>query len=261
MVQRSTAFDPPEYVAWKANPALMQEWEATLSASKPRRSLVEALTPQAHLDLFAGLLRTRFMDTWLKRWVKQGVISKAWLGTGEEAVTIGSVHALRTRSGRRRRGAGHSQCRRLPRNGHADVGDVQGLLGHARSTQQGTRFPHRRHESGRHPADQHARDAWCRFAPVSRSRSSSGGEDRIALTWVGDGSTRTGDFHEGMSMAAALQVPMVVFVQNNQVALGHALRDPHPRAVRQTARGVRRQGLHLRRQSTCSTCTRRACKR
>src|SRR5690625_6417257 len=29
-----------------------------------------------------------------KRWVRQGVISKAWLGTGEEAVTIGSVHAL-----------------------------------------------------------------------------------------------------------------------------------------------------------------------
>jgi hypothetical protein len=27
--------------------------------------------------------------------VRQGVISKAWLGTGEEAATVGPVHALR----------------------------------------------------------------------------------------------------------------------------------------------------------------------
>src|SRR5438034_8396125 len=29
-----------------------------------------------------------------KRWVRTGVISKAWLGTGEEATTVGPVHAL-----------------------------------------------------------------------------------------------------------------------------------------------------------------------
>ena len=28
------------------------------------------------------------------RWVRQGVISKAWLGTGEEAATVGPVFAL-----------------------------------------------------------------------------------------------------------------------------------------------------------------------
>ena len=40
------------------------------------------------------MLRFRLHDITLKRWVKQGVLSKAWLGTGEEAVTVGNVHAL-----------------------------------------------------------------------------------------------------------------------------------------------------------------------
>ena len=46
------------------------------------------------LGLYRDLLRTRLHDIGLKRWVKTGVISKAWLGTGEEAVTVGSVAAL-----------------------------------------------------------------------------------------------------------------------------------------------------------------------
>jgi TPP-dependent pyruvate/acetoin dehydrogenase alpha subunit len=57
------------------------------------------------------------------------------------------------------------------------------------------------------------------------------GEDRVALTWVGDGATRTGACHEGLSVAAAQRVPAVFVIQNNQVALGtrvdqHSVGDP-----------------------------------
>src|SRR4029077_8901567 len=41
-----------------------------------------------------GRTPPRLHDIQLKRWVRTGVISKAWLGTGEEAVTVGPVHAL-----------------------------------------------------------------------------------------------------------------------------------------------------------------------
>src|SRR3989449_11355213 len=37
---------------------------------------------------------SRLHDIQLQRWVRTGVISKAWLGTGEEATTVGPVHAL-----------------------------------------------------------------------------------------------------------------------------------------------------------------------
>ena len=53
------------------------------------------------------------------------------------------------------------------------------------------------------------------------------GEPRIAMTWVGDGSTKTGEFYEGMNVAAALGVPLVVVIQNNQVALGTLLAQHH----------------------------------
>jgi len=46
------------------------------------------------------------------------------------------------------------------------------------------------------------------------------GEDRVALTWVGDGATRTAACHEGLNLAAVLAVPAIFVIQNNQVALG-----------------------------------------
>ena len=51
------------------------------------------------------------------------------------------------------------------------------------------------------------------------------GEQHIALTWTGDGSTATGAVHEGIKMASALKVPMVCVIQNNQVALGTKVND------------------------------------
>src|SRR5262249_39214087 len=48
-------------------------------------------------------------------------------------------------------------------------------------------------------------------------------EPRVALTWIGDGSTKAGPFHEGMNFAATARLPLIVIVQNNQVALGTRL--------------------------------------
>jgi TPP-dependent pyruvate/acetoin dehydrogenase alpha subunit len=45
-------------------------------------------------------------------------------------------------------------------------------------------------------------------------------EDRVALTWIGDGATKTAACHEGLTLAAARRVPAVFVIQNNQVALG-----------------------------------------
>src|SRR6058998_1752719 len=87
-------FDPPEYVNWKPDPGIIAEFEHTLTRDSQRASIISELTEKQLLDMYAGLLRFRLHDVTLRRWVKQGVIAKAWLGTGEEAVTIGNVHAL-----------------------------------------------------------------------------------------------------------------------------------------------------------------------
>src|SRR3989475_9049818 len=93
-MQRFPPFDPPEYLSWKPDPALLKAYRATIEADSERAAVVSALSPDAKLALYAGLLRARLHDIQLQRWVRTGVISKAWLGTGEEATTVGPVHAL-----------------------------------------------------------------------------------------------------------------------------------------------------------------------
>lgn len=41
---------------------------------------------------------------------------------------------------------------------------------------------------------------------------------RVALTFIGDGASSTGAYHETMNMAAVLQAPLIVIVENNQYA-------------------------------------------
>ena len=41
------------------------------------------------------------------------------------------------------------------------------------------------------------------------------GKDLVALTYIGDGGTSTGDFHEGLNLAAVLHVPFVLIAENN----------------------------------------------
>jgi pyruvate dehydrogenase E1 component alpha subunit len=43
-------------------------------------------------------------------------------------------------------------------------------------------------------------------------------EQRVALTWFGDGSTSRGDFHEAMNWAGVQRLPVIFVLQNNQYA-------------------------------------------
>src|SRR5918996_4975044 len=93
-MRRYQAFDPPEYFHWSADPDLVREFGEVPLRDAQRAAIVNALTEEQLLGMYEGLLRSRLVDYALKRWVRQGVISKAWLGTGEEASTVGPVHAL-----------------------------------------------------------------------------------------------------------------------------------------------------------------------
>lgn len=222
-MKRYPAFDPPEYVDWVADPDLVREYEETLARNPERLARVEALDGDALLRLYAGLLRNRLHDIALKRWVRTGVISKAWLGTGEEATTIGGVHALEpddiVAPMIRNAGACHEKGMTI-----ADM--LRGYLGTDDSPNGGR--------------DLHIGDITNNvvgpishvgaMVPVMAGMTLAfklRGESRIGMTWVGDGSAKTGEFYEGMNFAAVKRVPLVVVIQNNQVALGTMLRQHH----------------------------------
>jgi TPP-dependent pyruvate/acetoin dehydrogenase alpha subunit len=53
-------------------------------------------------------------------------------------------------------------------------------------------------------------------------------KDWVALTYIGDGGTSTGDFHEGLNLASVLQVPFVLIAEHN----GWAYSTPTARQMR-----------------------------
>lgn len=44
------------------------------------------------------------------------------------------------------------------------------------------------------------------------------GTDRVAINFIGDGGTSTGDFHEGLNMAAVWKLPFILVIENNRYA-------------------------------------------
>ena len=66
-MKRFPAFDPPEYVDWKADPALVRAFRSTIEANPERAAIVSGLSRDAKLELYRGLLRARLHDIELKR--------------------------------------------------------------------------------------------------------------------------------------------------------------------------------------------------
>jgi len=223
-MQRFAAFDPPEYVEWQPDPALVRAYRRTVEENPERAALVALLPNEAKRALYAGLLRARLHDVQLKRWVRTGVISKAWLGTGEEATTVGPVHALQR---------GRDIVAPMIRNAAAccemgmSVADMlRAYLGSEDSPSRGRDLHVGSFSHGVLQPISHVGDMVPVITGIALTFKMKG-EPRVALTWVGDGSTKTAAAHEGTNFAAVQKVPAIFIIQNNQVALGTRLEQHH----------------------------------
>ncbi len=225
-MKRFPAFDPPEYIDWKPEPALVRAYRATIEGTPERAAIASTLGADGKLELYAALLRARLHDIQLKRWVRTGVISKAWLGTGEEATTVGPVHALE-------RGGGRDIVAPMIRNAAAccelgmSVADM--LRAYLATDDSPSRGRDLHVGSWRHGVLQpisHVGDMVSVITGIALTFKMKG-EKRVALTWVGDGSTKTAAAHEGTNFAAVQKVPAIFILQNNQVALGTRLDQHH----------------------------------
>src|SRR5713226_2825596 len=54
------------------------------------------------------------------------------------------------------------------------------------------------------------------------------GQNIVALTWIGDGGSSTGVFHEGLDFAAVQKAPLVLVLENNQWAYSTPVRRQVP---------------------------------
>jgi TPP-dependent pyruvate/acetoin dehydrogenase alpha subunit len=228
---RYQAFDPPEYLNWGAEPELAQAYERLIEENPERLSVIRELKAAELVAMYEGLVRNRLHDTMLKRWVMQGVISKAWLGTGEEAATIGPVHALDRsiyQDGSptdfvapmiRNAGACHEM-------GMSLMAMLRGYLGTEDSPTRGRDLHIGDFNHGVLAPISHVGDIMAVASGIALSFKIKR-QPRVALTWIGDGSTKSGVFHETMNFAAVGRLPLIVIIQDNKVALGTRLEQHH----------------------------------
>ena len=223
-MRRYPPFDPPEYVAWKPDPALVRAYRETLARDDARAAIIARLSPDDKLEIYAGLVRARLHDIQLARWVRTGVISKAWLGTGEEATTVGPCRALQPAldvvAPMIRNAAACCEM------GMSVAAMLRAYLATADSPSGGRDLHVGDFGRGVLQPISHVGD----MVPVITGIALTfklRREPRVALTWIGDGATKTAAAHEGTNFAAVQRLPAILLVQNNQVALGTRLDQHH----------------------------------
>jgi len=175
------------------------------------------LEPQ---DLQVGLrhmLLTRVLDERMQRMQRQGKISFYMKSTGEEAVSVAAAMALqpgdmlfpsyRNQGLHITRGRSpvdlmcqclsntHDMCkgRQMPVMYHWGSGNIFSISGNL-----ATQFPQA--------------VGWAMAAAIR-------GEDRIAASWTGEGSSAEADFHQALTFAAVYSAPVILNLVNNQWAI------------------------------------------
>ncbi len=171
-------------------------------------------------DLQVGLrhmMLTRAFDDRMQRMQRQGRISFYMKSTGEEAVSVAQGMALlpgdmlfpayRNQGLYVVRGRSltdlmcqclsntHDMCkgRQMPVMYHWSGGNIFSISGNL-----ATQYPQA--------------VGWAMAAAIK-------GEDRIAASWIGEGSTAEADFHHALTFAAVYRAPVILNVVNNQWAI------------------------------------------
>jgi len=175
------------------------------------------LSTELRLRLYYHIRLTRECESAILRLYRQGkIIGGAYTGTGNEATAVGSAAALEQ----------PDYLFPMHRDMGAHLVKGQSLkniflqqLGRADSLTRG------RDGTG-HYADPSLRiygnvshlAAMIPMAAGVALASKLRREGSVVMTYIGDGGSNVGEFHEGMNFAAVMKLPLVLIIENNQFA-------------------------------------------
>ena len=195
-------------------------------AARPRLAAT-TLPPERQLELYRWLRLNRLVEDRLTNLYRQGkVVGGLYSSRGQEAISVGTAYALEP----------GDVVGPLIRNLGAML--VRGVAPREVFTQY----------MARATSPTGGRDCNLHFGDLSRGLVSPISmlgalipvmagvalaakyerKQYVALTYIGDGGTSTGDFHEGMNLAAVLEVPLVVIAEHN----GYAYSTPTSRQMK-----------------------------
>lgn len=199
------------------------------------------LSREQKLELYYWMQLTRTVEDRLLLLYRQGrIVGGLYRGRGQEAISVGTTYALEPRD----------KVAHLIRNlgtllmrGYRPVDIFRQYMGRADSPTGGR-------DGNVHFGDVAGKGVVAPISmlgamiPVMTGVAWAGrqlGQGLVALTYIGDGGTSTGDFHEGMNLAAVWKVPLVVVGEHNHYAYSTPVE--RQMAVRDLAERARAYGI------------------
>ena len=199
------------------------------------------LTRDQHLELYYYMKLNRALEERMVRLFRQNkIVGGLYSSLGQEATSVGTAYALEPRD----------WLAPMIRNIGALL--VKGFKPRDIFTQHMARYtsPTLGKDGTSHFGDLKVRHVVAPISmlgdliPVMTGVAIAGrylGQKIVAMTWIGDGGTSTGAFHEGMNFAACQRAALVCVVENNQWAYSTPVRKQVP--VRDLAERARAYGI------------------
>ncbi len=175
------------------------------------------LAPERLVQGLSAMLLTRAFDERMFRAHRQGKTSFYMKSTGEEAISVAQSLVL---------GAGdmcfptYRVLGWLMARGYPLIDLVNQIFSNARDPLKGRQLPilYSAREYGFYSL---SGNVGSRFGHAVGWAMASAykGDDKIALAYIGDGTTAEGDFHEALTFASVYRAPAILCVTNNQWAI------------------------------------------
>lgn len=178
----------------------------------------QPLTREQHLDLYYYMQLNRQLEERMVRLFRQNkIVGGLYSSLGQEAISVGTAYAMEKRD----------WIAPMIRNIGALL--VKGVPPRDIFTQHMAKYtsPTKGKDGTSHFGDLKNLHIVSPISmlgdliPVMTGVAMAGrylGQKIVALTWIGDGGSSTGAFHEGLGLAAAQKAPFVLIVENNQWA-------------------------------------------
>ena len=179
--------------------------------------LKKDFTNEELISLYKGLLLPRMIEEKMLVLLRQGKISKWFSGIGQEAISVGATMALQQDEWIMplHRNLGVFTSRKMPLSklfkqwqGNKD--------GYSKGRERSFHFGNRGHHICgmiSHLGPQLAIADGVALAYKLRK------EQKVSLTFTGDGGTSEGDFHEALNTAAVWDLPVIFIIENNGYGL------------------------------------------
>src|SRR3984893_7932972 len=177
--------------------------------------MASTLTREQHLELYYFMRLNRELEEQMVRLFRQNkIVGGLYPSLGQEAISVGTAYALRPGDVMTQHMARYPSPT-LGKDGTSHFGDLKSRHVISPISMLGDLIP-----------------VMAGIAMAGRYL----GQKIVTMTWIGDGGTSTGVFHEGLNFAAVQKAPFVLVVENNQWAYStptekqSALRDLADRA-------------------------------